>query len=86
MRQRGINWWSRWQPRAAVIILSDGSALEAILVELGDYLVVKNASLIRENGQAAADGEILVHRSQVTSIQVLPTQTAEAPAAGAALA
>lgn len=71
-----------WQPREVIVNLhGDGGSISGVLWELGEYLLIRNAAYIAEGStiETPADGEILVHRPQVTFIQVLPPRAAMSP-------
>jgi len=70
-----IELWSlpKRRRRCLVNLLGEEGTLEGVLWgRRGPWLVLKDARLLRQTGEAvAADGDILVDRAQVSFIQVL---------------
>lgn len=74
---RWLCWWRPPCLLRTVIVNQIGgseSALRGVLWESrGAWLTLKEASVLQENKPATAvDGEIVIHRSNVAFIQVLP--------------
>lgn len=59
--------------RRVVVNLLNGQAFQGILWDQrGPLLVLRNAVMIVPGGHHPVDGEVVVERSQVSFIQVLP--------------
>jgi len=72
-----MRWW--WQPpcllRSVIVNLKDDSAIQGVLWSArGPWLVVRQPVLLREGKSDATtvDGEVVIHRENVSFIQVVP--------------
>lgn len=71
--------WFWWRPpcllREVIVNLKDdpGTAIRGVLwSSRGAWLTLRNASLLRTAGEpSAVDGEVVVHRSNVSFLQVV---------------
>jgi small nuclear ribonucleoprotein (snRNP)-like protein len=62
--------------RQVLINLKSGTSFKGVIFQRkGDYLVLKNAEIIQDRGQAAkkqpVDGEVIIFRADVDFIQVI---------------
>jgi len=75
-----MSWLLWWRPpcllRLVIVNLKDEqeSAIKGVLWKSrGPWLVVRNATALQSGVQPAqVDGEVLIHRSNVQFIQILP--------------
>lgn len=74
---RGLLWWLPPCLRRSVVvnlISEPDTAISGVLWQSrGSWLVLRNASLIKpELAPLPIDGEVIVHRSNVSFVQALP--------------
>ena len=73
-----MRWLCWWRPpcllRACIVNLKDDTAIKAVLwTSRGPWLTFRDASLLKAGAQPVRmDGELVVHRSNVAFLQVLP--------------
>jgi len=74
-----MHWLLWWRPpcllRSVILNLKDdpANAVKGVLWSArGSWLTLRDCSLLRPAGPTKIDGEIVVHRSNVAFLQVLP--------------
>jgi len=70
-----MRWW--WQPpcllRVVILNLKDDHAVAVrglLWSSRGPWLVLRQAVLLRQGGETPADGDIVIHRDNVSFLQV----------------
>lgn len=72
-RDRRPSPWAEKLRQAAVVTTTNGTTFRGVLwVVEPELLVLRDAELLTTDGVAPADGEVLIERTRVDYIQVLP--------------
>ncbi len=61
----------RLRRRVLVVLLDDSGVAGILWGRRGPYLVLRSASIVSSGESVPADGEVVLHRSQVRYVQVL---------------
>ncbi|MGW4641815.1 hypothetical protein ACWEN6_25075 [Sphaerisporangium sp. NPDC004334] len=66
-------FWRTMARRRVVVSLVDGTAFTGIIwARRGPLLVLRDAQLLAADGPTGVDGEVVIERSRVSWVQVLP--------------
>ena len=66
--------WRRLVRRRVVVVLDNERVIEGVLwARRGSLMVLRDASVHEQGRQTAADGELVIDRSRVQWVQVVPS-------------